>query len=249
MKRLVVGGVLAVMVAVSPVASAFLGLAPCVDGTEVAPGVTQVSDGPVNSFIVQLGEGRVALVDCGADRQAERIIRRLHAQGFSADQVTAIFLTHGHRDHLGGCHQFPRAVVYALEAEQPLIEGRVVARGPLPRFRSAASDLEVHVDRAMQSGDSVQVGVLAQVFGVPGHTAGSAAWLLRGVLFMGDSATLERSGSLRPAAWVFSDDQRENRTSLEALPAKLPARVEALAFGHSGPTRQVDWPVRPLLAE
>ena len=75
-------------------------------------------------------------------------------------------------------------------------------------------------------------------FAVPGHTAGSASYLTKGLLLMGDNAQAETGGALRPAMWLFTDDTDENRKSLHELAGKLRSRgdeIEAIACAHSGP--------------
>jgi glyoxylase-like metal-dependent hydrolase (beta-lactamase superfamily II) len=80
--------------------------------------------------------------------------------------------------------------------------------------------------------------VAVQGFLIPGHTDGSAGWLIDGVLYLGDSAAGTTSG-IAPAPWVFSVDTAQNRASLEALSKRLaPGSVKAVAFGHSGPAQQ-----------
>ncbi len=72
-----------------------------------------------------------------------------------------------------------------------------------------------------------------------GHTARSAAYLVDGVLFVGDSADADKkSGALVPAVWLFSDDPAQNRRSLMALAKTvepMAAQIKWMAPAHSGP--------------
>ena len=77
-----------------------------------------------------------------------------------------------------------------------------------------------------------------EVFATPGHTAGSAVYVARGVLFFGDSARASRDGDMMKAVAFFSQDSGQNVASLKALAARLRTRaaeVKELAFAHTGP--------------
>ena len=72
---------------------------------------------------------------------------------------------------------------------------------------------------------------------MPGHTAGSAAYLVNNVLFVGDSADVTSGGVLQGSPWLFSDSQAQNRASLAALAARLKKEgvtVKAIVPAHSG---------------
>jgi glyoxylase-like metal-dependent hydrolase (beta-lactamase superfamily II) len=90
----------------------------------------------------------------------------------------------------------------------------------------------------LQDGETILLGQTpVRVFAVPGHTGGSAAYLVNGVLFLGDSADATSEGQLRGAPWAFSDDAAQNRASLVRLHQQLTeegAEVQAIAFAHSG---------------
>ena len=94
------------------------------------------------------------------------------------------------------------------------------------------------MDRGLRDGETVLLNEMpVQVFAVPGHTGGSAAYLVNRVLFMGDSADATTEGALRAAVWAFSDDPAQNRASLVRLHQRLTEEgeaVEAIAFAHSG---------------
>ena len=202
-----------------------------------ADGVRVVKDGIVGVGVLDAGDKHIALVDCGNDASGKALLAELSKRGLSADAVVAIFLTHGHADHTGGCHLFPKAQLYALQAEIPLVEGRVGSQGPLTRFIPHGAT-GLHVSKVVQDGDVVEVGKLkVRVLAVPGHTGGSAAYLTDGCLFVGDSANVTKWGELVGAPWPATDDTARNRAALKALSAKLSAQsdqIVAIVPAHSG---------------
>lgn len=215
-------------------ASAFAGNAPIVDGTEPVPGVRQVKDGIVSAFVLDAGEGQVALIDAGVDAEGKALLAELARRNLKPEAVKAIFLTHGHGDHLAAAHLFPAAQIFAMAAEVPLIEGTASAKSPLGGL-VGKKDSGVRLTRPIGDGEAVTVASLTvKAFAIPGHTAGSAAYLARGVLFLGDAAAAHSDGTLHGAVWAFSDDSAQSKASLAALAAKLnPADVAFLAPAHT----------------
>ena len=221
---------------VAVLAMTFMGRRPLADGQTVS-GMTVVADGFSSVAVIPISDGRVALVDAGQDQEAGAIIVELRRRQLGPEAVSMILLTHGHPDHIGGVRRFPKAQVLALDTEVPLIAGEVGARGPLTRL-FPASPTGISVGRRLRDGDVVTLGSrTVRVYAVPGHTAGSAAYLVDDVLFVGDSADIDRDGMLQGAPWIFSDSQDENRTSLVRLEQRLVAdgaRVSAIVPSHSG---------------
>jgi hydroxyacylglutathione hydrolase len=213
----------------------FSGGLPMQDGQRLE-GVEVVKDGFVSTFILDLDEGSVALIDAGNDRQATPLLRALARRKLGPDAVKAILLTHGDADHTGGVLAFPKAEVMALAPDVALAEGRE-ARGMFKLF-GAPKPNGIKVGRALHDGETVTLGSLAvRVFAVPGHTQGSAAFLARSVLFMGDSAEATKEAKLAPGRWLFTGNTGQNRASLRQLAARLQpaaAEVKAIACAHSG---------------
>ncbi len=199
--------------------SAFGNNSPIVEGL-LAPGVETVKDGFVSAFLLDAGPNKVVLVDAGNDKSAQAILAALSRRGMSTASVSAILLTHGHADHTAACKQFPDAQVYALADEVALIGDAAKVTHPL------------------KDGEAFDIGELhVEVFATPGHTAGSAVYFARGVLFFGDSAGASKSGEMMKAVRLFSKDTFQNVASLKALEVRLAPRgadVKVLAFAHTG---------------
>ncbi len=222
---------------IGSVVAAFAGSPSFEDGTEVNGVARIVKDGYSSVAFLEVGDGTLALIDCGMDKEGKPLLAELARRKLGPEAVSAIFLTHGHGDHVGACHLFPKAQIYALEREVAAAEGREGFHGPLTQLMPVKAS-GLHVTRGLRDGETVTVGGLSvQVFAVPGHTAGSAAYLAKEVLFLGDSADATKDGKLAPAKWPVTDDRAQNRQSLVALANRLkpmPAQVKALVFSHTG---------------
>jgi len=226
--------------------SAFIGTSRIEDGVEMGS-VRVVKDGFVDVGVVDLGGGKVALIDAGVDKDGKAILAELSRRNLGPAAVEAILLTHGHGDHLAGCHLFPSAPVYALAGDVGLAEGREASKGPVGKLMGI-QPTGVKIARPLADGETLTLGSRSiRVFSIPGHTAGSAAYLVDGVLFLGDSAGASKDGKILPAPWQFSEDGPQNRASLHTLAERLrpsAAEVKALVPAHSGVLKGLD----PLLA-
>jgi hydroxyacylglutathione hydrolase len=172
---------------------------------------------------------------------AEGTLRRaLDEIGAGPEDVSAVFLTHSHRDHVVGWRLIPDATFHMAAPEVVRFTGRARHRGLVPRLADwlLPTDLpepgEVRV-RGFSSDTTFVVGRdTVHAFEVPGHTAGSAAYLFRGVLFVGDALSWSRFGGLREDRRHHSDDSRLNRASVGALWDRIPAgRVEWVCTAHA----------------
>ncbi len=197
--------------------------------------VTYDGAGGSQAYIIDSGDGRVVLIDTGLDEDAGPILDALADLDRTADDVAAVFITHGHPDHIGGAAQFD-APLYARPEERPLITGEQNPERPFPNFdEPEATGLDIDVPVA--DGEVYGFGYrTVEVFALPGHTAGHTVYLSAGVLFMGDSASATSEGELNGATWLFSRDTAENDASLAALRDRLDRerdRIHTLAPAHS----------------
>lgn len=160
----------------------------------------------------------------GAEAELSRALQRLDA---GPGDVVAVLLTHAHRDHIAAWPLVADAPFYMTVDEADLFLGRDNPDGALVRIghalkpapRPAAGEVEV---RAFSSDTVLAFGSdTVRAFAVPGHTAGSAAYLFRGVLFIGDALSAAPFGGLAPAVGVYSADPEQAAASVASLWPRL----------------------------
>ncbi len=240
-KRVIFSVLAVIVVLIATPVIAFMitmaGDSPIHDGEALGTRGKQVKDGFVSAGVIDTGNGTVALVDCTNDKDAKAIVADLESRKLGKDAVKAIFITHGHGDHANGCGVFSKAETYAMAAEKDLIEGRAKASGPITKF-FPAKDSGLRVTHFLADGDEVTVGdVKVTAFALPGHTAGSAVYLIDGVLYFGDGASANKDGKVTAPKYLFSDSQAQGIASLKALEQKLEPRaaeIKTLEFAHTG---------------
>ena len=237
-RNILVGIFLVVSLVFGLILYSFSRTIPLKDRQQLSGGAVQVKDGMVSVALVPSGDGQVILVDCGNDPKAKAILAGLRQMSLGREAVRTILLTHAHPDHIAGCAAFPDAEVFAMAAEQSLLEGRTAARSPIGLLLGKKNSA-IRVTRYLQDGDSFQRGnVMVTSYLVPGHTDGSAAYLAAGTLYLGDSADSGKDGNVLPAKRLLSNDIEQNRASLTKLAEKLKphaSEIEFMEFAHSGP--------------
>ncbi len=65
----------------------------------IAEGVYRIAPGRSNCYL--LADEKLALVDTGMPRDGETIIAAIKSLGRRAEELTHIFITHAHLDHIG----------------------------------------------------------------------------------------------------------------------------------------------------
>lgn len=165
----------------------------------------------------------VIAVDLGWGEAPRALRRRLRALDATPADVAAVFLTHSHRDHIGAWHAVRTARFHLWVPEVPLFTGDSShADLPSRAARTAAGHAgpvpgEVAVQPFSRDTLFTFGRDTVRAFTVPGHTAGSAAYLFRGVLFVGDAVARKPLTGFKGADPVFSRSAAENRESLRSL--------------------------------
>lgn len=147
----------------------------------------------INGFVVEGPDG-VVLVDAGSGTSmgdaAGRLPGNLEAAGIAGEDVTTLFLTHLHPDHVGGAvtedgaARFPNAELVVHAADRDFwTDDAVRAAAPAenhPVFDLAAAVLEAYGDRLriVEGEEEVAPGLTAMP--LPGHTPGHMGLMLDG---------------------------------------------------------------------
>jgi len=152
------------------------------------------------------------------------LARAFAALGLAPSDVQAVLLTHRHWDHAAGLPALPRARVFVGAGEDlPRADRRARTGQPWQRLADSQT--------------TSLAGVEVQAIGTPGHTPGSASYVLGGrLLFTGDTVRLRRGRAL-PFPACFNRDDRALRASLRRL-ATLTG-IERLLSAHTGAAHDV----------
>jgi glyoxylase-like metal-dependent hydrolase (beta-lactamase superfamily II) len=203
------------------------------------------------SFFIDAPEP--AIVDTGiASSPAEGMAPALEALGRRIEDVRWILLTHGHIDHVGGAHALweltgRRAQVVIHEADAPMLRARrahveeyLAGRAQYlndptgeAKQTSAAEAVisgEMEPSVLLRGGETLSLGgdVTVSVHAIPGHTAGSVAYVVDGQddVFVGDAVQVHGAANGFPGY----EDPRSYRAGLQHL--RDAVRPRHLYLGH-----------------
>ena len=206
---------------------------------EFLPGVHQVP-GVGWSRVYLLEDKTLTVIDSGPPWGARRVLDYIRSIGRRPDELELILLTHSHPDHVAGASALTdrtgaRVAAHRDDVADNSSGGMTLARwGWLSGPRSALPFAkDTPVDEALKDGQLLPILGGLRVIHTPGHTPGSASFMLEraGVLFTGDTAFSDGVRVSRSVPFPGYDGEAYRR-SLDRLASM---EFEALCGGHGAP--------------
>jgi len=180
-----------------------------------------VRDGMVNFYILMSPDGLIC-IDTGW--RPARVVRGFKELALDIRDVTAVFLTHLHWDHVRSLPLFGHAEIFVGDLEVPSFF--------VKRYLGSHDLTRVSGNQTLLAG-----GRTVRVIETPGHTAGAVSYLVDDkLLFTGDTLRLQ-GGSVLPFASPLNRDKNALQHSIRTL-AGIQG-IEWLLTAHSGMSRDV----------
>jgi glyoxylase-like metal-dependent hydrolase (beta-lactamase superfamily II) len=160
---------------------------------QLALGEGHYADRSVYSYLL-IGD-RICLIDTGVFSTSLLLQGYLKEIGRFPSEISMVFLTHAHPDHIGGClaiHKVSSALFCAHPADKGWIEDveRQYRERPILNFFELVEG-SVAINRELRDGDTISwdKGKTIQVIETPGHSPGSISFYdeEEGALFTGDA--------------------------------------------------------------
>jgi glyoxylase-like metal-dependent hydrolase (beta-lactamase superfamily II) len=168
----------------------------------------------------------LTVIDTGFVGNTEAVLGAIGELGRRPADLGYILLTHRHRDHTGSASELRAATgarIVAHWAETRQVDGATVLESLGPG--------RTPVDLMVEDGEVLETGI--STVHTPGHTAGSACFLLPDskTLFLGDLAINNIERLSRPLPYS-NDDETAYEESLRKVASM---EVETGYFGHGPP--------------
>jgi glyoxylase-like metal-dependent hydrolase (beta-lactamase superfamily II) len=224
---------------------------------QVAEGVHRLTGGVCNFYLIEDG-GKLVLVDAGAPRDWDLLVRGLPAVGRGLGDLDAVLVTHAHSDHTGFAERArstASAPVWVHQADAAVAKGAKPGKND---GRASAYLLRVEFYRTLFSlarrgatrlvpirevstfadGETLELPGRPRVVHAPGHTPGCAALLLEGrrVLLTGDVLATRNPLTGRVGPQIMpSGLNRDTPMALRSLDTLDGIPADVLLPGHGEP--------------
>jgi hydroxyacylglutathione hydrolase len=196
------------------------------------PRIHKLALGICNCYLIQ--EESILLVDAGPPRKEKIFLRKLKELSINPKDISLIFITHGHWDHIGSVSAIKRLTESRIainSRERNCVEssynppvhgvsllGKVSAAlisilEPFMKLSSTSVSLVLEDEYSLEA-----EGISGSLLYTPGHTAGSMSLLLQsGDAFVGDLLMNGFPLRIGPGLPIYAVDLQDVKTSLRLL--------------------------------
>lgn len=193
--------------------------------------VMEVGSIGTNCYLVINEENKSGVViDPGGD--GDMILDKIRQKGLN---IEAIFLTHGHSDHIMAVDEIRTATgakVYISQEDAAML---IKASSNLSLYMGASREFKA-ADEFFEDGEILTVaGLNFKVIATPGHTKGGVCLICEDIVFCGDTVFSESIGRTDLPGGSYSQILQSIKNKILVLPDEM-----KLLPGH-GPATTIGW--------